>query len=218
MQGLIDKETFEYVKFDPTVHNDIFPLKWVFLYKFDANGFLEREKARLVARGDLQTQWSDIYTATLEARCFRMLCALIAHFGLATKQMDCTLAYLNAFLDRKVYARCPEGYNKPGMILLIKKALYGLKESANLWQKLLIKVLYDLGLNSIPGTHCFFTDGRIFLVFYVDDIYAAFHPMHSGHYAEFEAKLMARFKVKSLGEGTHFLGIRIVRNIEDKKL
>ena len=128
----MDKEIFEYIKFDPNNHNDIFPLKWVFHYKFNANGLLEREKARLVARGDLQTQWSEIYVATLEARCFRMLYALIAHFGLATRQMDYTLAYLNAPLNRKVYARCPEGYEKPGMILLIKKALYGLKELANL--------------------------------------------------------------------------------------
>ena len=32
----------------------IIPLKWVFTYKFDADGFLEKFKARLCVRGDFQ--------------------------------------------------------------------------------------------------------------------------------------------------------------------
>ena len=55
------------------------PLTWVFTYKFDKHGFLQKFKARICVRGDLQpTSEKDIYAATLAARSFRMLIALAA--------------------------------------------------------------------------------------------------------------------------------------------
>lgn len=33
----------------------VLPLTWVFTYKFDSNGFLQKLKARICVRGDLQT-------------------------------------------------------------------------------------------------------------------------------------------------------------------
>ena len=39
---------------------------WVYIYKLNINGFLERYKARLVIRGDLtRSIYEDIYIATL---------------------------------------------------------------------------------------------------------------------------------------------------------
>jgi hypothetical protein len=55
---------------------------WVFTYKFDEDGYLTKFKARLVVRGDLQQVYEDTYAATLAARIFRFLVALIAAFGL----------------------------------------------------------------------------------------------------------------------------------------
>jgi hypothetical protein len=37
-----------------SINNEqILPLKWVFLYKTDSNGFLSKFKARICVRGDL---------------------------------------------------------------------------------------------------------------------------------------------------------------------
>jgi hypothetical protein len=58
------------------------PLKWVFLYKFNKDGYLYKFKARLVVRGDLQHKYRDIYAATLVARVFRLLIAIAAAFSL----------------------------------------------------------------------------------------------------------------------------------------
>ena len=55
------------------------PLTWVFTYKFDKHGFLQKFKARICIREDLQpTSEKDTYAATLAVRSFRMLIALAA--------------------------------------------------------------------------------------------------------------------------------------------
>ena len=48
------------------------PLKWVFTYKVDVNGFLTRCRSCIVVRGDLQEESTilSIYVATLAARSF----------------------------------------------------------------------------------------------------------------------------------------------------
>jgi hypothetical protein len=61
------KGTFEYASIPET--DDSVPLlvMWVFTYKFDKDGYLLKHKARLVARGDLQTLEEETYAATLAA-------------------------------------------------------------------------------------------------------------------------------------------------------
>lgn len=58
------------------------PLTWVFKYKFDTDGYLEKFRARLCARGDLQSTEQDTYAATLAAKTFRALMAVAAAFDL----------------------------------------------------------------------------------------------------------------------------------------
>jgi hypothetical protein len=56
---------------------------WVFSYKLDKDGFVIKYKARLVIRGDLQvSQFKDTYIATLAARVFKALIAIVAFFNL----------------------------------------------------------------------------------------------------------------------------------------
>ena len=72
-------------KYDSLVHWGVFqpvscwntsskllPLKWVFTYKFDTDGFLQKFKARICICGDLQRRslYKDNYAATLAAKMF----------------------------------------------------------------------------------------------------------------------------------------------------
>lgn len=69
-------------------------LKWVFTYKYDEEGYLTENKARIVVRGDLQPHTEvSLYAATLAARTFRLLMAVISFFDLEAKQYD----FVNAF-------------------------------------------------------------------------------------------------------------------------
>jgi hypothetical protein len=89
----------------------VLPLKWVFNYKYDSNGFLTKLKARICVRGDLQTISSDDKRATtLAARTTRAIFALIAAFNLGTFQLDAINAFLNSDLDEDVYTHMPEGF------------------------------------------------------------------------------------------------------------
>ena len=97
------------------------PLKWVFTYKFNENGYLSKYKARLVVRGDLQEMSTqDVYAATLAFKVFRSLMALTAAFGLETRQLDAVNAFLNAKNDDPVYCFLPDGYRKPGKVMKIR--------------------------------------------------------------------------------------------------
>jgi hypothetical protein len=64
--SLLAKGTFKEVAIKDTNNAYIIPNIWVYTYKLDTNGFLERYKARLVIRGDLtRSIYKDIYIATL---------------------------------------------------------------------------------------------------------------------------------------------------------
>ena len=74
-----------------------------------------------------------------------MLLSMAARFDLELIQYDVTNAFVHAKLDREVYMRQPVGYRKPGTILRLHKALYGLRISPLLWHKLFTSTLKDLG-------------------------------------------------------------------------
>jgi hypothetical protein len=79
------KGTFRTVLAVETKGHFVIPVMWVFTYKFNTDGYLDRFKARLVVRGDLQpTAGQDNYAATLAARLFRCLMAITAQFNLDT--------------------------------------------------------------------------------------------------------------------------------------
>ena len=125
-QGLQKKGTFSEIERTSTKVPSL-PLLWVFTYKFDTDGFLTKYKARICVRGDLQMSESDNYAATLAIRTFRALMALTAAFDLKIIQVDAINAFLNSEIDEETTVECPEGFKIPGKVLLLLKALYGLK-------------------------------------------------------------------------------------------
>ena len=63
-------------------NDQILLLKWVFKYKLDSDGYLQKLKAKLCVRGDLRITEEETYAATLAARIFRALMAVAAAFNL----------------------------------------------------------------------------------------------------------------------------------------
>jgi hypothetical protein len=191
----------------------VIPTRWVFTYKFDEEGYLLKYKARLVVRGDLQPkQDEETYAATLAARVFRFLMALAAYFDLEAKQFDAVNAFTNAKIKSKVWIRFPPGKQVPGHVLLLQRALYGLRVSPLLWYEHLCEVMRKLGLKPVPECACLFTNEKLIVFFYVDDIVVLFHPSEELSYLEFRDQLMAQFKLREMGDLKWFLGIRILRD------
>ena len=194
-------------------HSQRLPLMWVFTYKFDEDGLLYKYKARLVVRGDLQEDWGNTYAATLAARVFRFLMALAAAFGLRAYQYDVLNAFLNAPLDKLVYIQTPDPYvEEHGKLLELQRALYGLKDAPLLWYKHLKETLIKLGLRPVKDVPCLFTNKRLIVFFYVDNIVVLVHPNHLDNHQQFERQLEAVYDLRKLGELKWFLGIRVLRD------
>ena len=226
VESLAARDTFDIVPLNTARYGvdksvgPILPLLWVFTYKFNAGGYFEKCKARICVRGDLQTlDNKDTYAATLAFRTFRSLMAMVAAFGLITRQMDAITAFLNALLNELIYCYMPDGFRQPNCCLRLRKALYGLRRSPLLWLRELSTALTDLGLSQIPGEPCLFTDYRgIILFFYVDDIVGISTPERSSELDALLEKLKARFSMKDLGELKWFLGVRILQDKQAGKL
>jgi len=123
---------FTFVKFVPP-NKTIISTKWVFSTKKDINNKIIKRKARLVACGFNQRRGIDyelIYSPTLNIDCLKLIFALAAKFHWFIQQLNIKAAYLNADLDREIYATIPpEDTNFGKGFWKLNKALYGLKQS-----------------------------------------------------------------------------------------
>lgn len=188
----------------------LIPLTLVFAVKHD-----ERYKSRLVAGGHLtDTPVESVYSGVVSLRGVRLVIFLAELNGLKVWQTDVGNAYLEAKTTEKVYAIAgPEFGEKEGHILVVNKALYGLKTSGKRWHERFADVLREMGF--IPckaepdiwlrdrGTH------YEYIAVYCDDLTIASTDPESITY-ELEHKY--KFKLKGTGELNFLLGCDYFRD------
>ncbi|RYC53684.1 hypothetical protein CHU98_g12525, partial [Xylaria longipes] len=205
-------------KYDPL------PLKWVFTYKFDEEGYLEVCKARLVVRGDLQYEdtLQSTYAATLAAKTFRIMMAIAAQFDLEVKQFDVISAFLNASREGEEPVACelPDGFKQENKAALLNRALYGLRDSPLLWYKEFASTLKSLHLIASPEEPCLFysEDRQVYVVFYVDDFLVLYHRDHEKQAQKVINGIKRAYEVKEQGDICWFLGIRVIRDRRARKI
>ena len=109
--------------------------KWIFKAKQNADGTLNKLKARLVARGYEQTAGVDFFetfSPVIKPATLKVIFTLAITFQWDIKQMDINNAFLNGVLHEEVYVTQPKGYedsSKPLHVCKLHKALYGLKQA-----------------------------------------------------------------------------------------
>ncbi|KAL6352274.1 hypothetical protein LRP88_14480 [Fusarium phalaenopsidis] len=172
----------------------VLPVKWVFTYKFDKAGYLERCKARLCVCGNFQegATADNTYAATLAARSFRLMIALAARFDLEIEQLDIKNAFVNAVRGKDedpVTCELPQGFKQNGMCIELDRALYGLRDSPKLWFDTFSKTLRHL-----------------------DDILVFYHRNNASSAHEIIQGIKATYELSEKGEAEWFLGIRIARD------
>ena len=92
-------------------------------------------------------------------------------------QMDVKNAFLQGELEDEVYMRPPPGMEemvKPGNVLRLRKAIYGLKQSPRAWYHKLSTTLNGRGFVKSQADHTLFTltskQVIVVILVYVDDI------------------------------------------------
>ncbi|WZZ40488.1 hypothetical protein YC2023_036747 [Brassica napus] len=127
--------------------------------------------------------------------------------------------FLQGELEDEVYMRPPPGmedFVKPGNILRLKKAIYGLKQSPRAWYHKLSTTLNGRGFVKSEADHTLFTltskQGIVVILIYVDDIIITGSDKDS--IISTKAFLKSTFDIKDLGELKYFLGIEMCRSKE----
>ncbi|KAM4061869.1 reverse transcriptase (RNA-dependent DNA polymerase) [Hirsutella rhossiliensis] len=213
--------SFDEVFWTKAAGKQVLGCKWVFIYKTDKHGNLQKCKARLVVCGNQQEK-GDLPTraTTLAGMSFRTLMAIAAEHDLELEQMDAVNAFVHAPLDDEevIFMRMPPGFQKRGKVLRLRKALYGLRRSPLLWQQMLTSSLEELGFRKVPQEPCVMMKGAVTVFFYVDDIIWAFRKEDEGVVEEATRGLQKKISLTRLGEPRWFLGIRILRDRQRKTL
>ena len=159
--------------------------KWVFKKKEGTLGVEEpRYKARLVAKGYSQiprVDFTDVFSPVVKHSSIRALLGIVAMHDLELEQLDVKTVFLHGDLEEDSYMQQPEGFivsEKEDYVCLLKKSLYGLKQSPRQWYKRFDSFMtsHDFKRSSLDSCVYFKknSDGSfVYLLLYVDDMLIA---------------------------------------------
>ena len=114
--------------------------RWVFKVKHNADGTVERYRARLVAKGYSQHpgfDYDEKFSPTAKWVALRCILAIVALEDLQCESVDITSAFTYGKMEHDAYMQLPEGYQHlpglenlgPHIVLKLLKVLYGLKQA-----------------------------------------------------------------------------------------
>ncbi|KAH9649101.1 hypothetical protein KPL70_025857 [Citrus sinensis] len=159
--------------------------KWIFKVKDGLTGDeLKRFKARLVAKGYTQKEgvdFKEVFSPVVRHASIRVILALTAVQDMELDQLDVKTAFLHGRLQEEIFMTQPEGYvdsMKPRHVCLLKKSLYGLKQSPRQWYLRFDEFMITNGFMRCNYDCCVYfklleDDLYIYLLLYVDDMLIA---------------------------------------------
>ena len=157
---------------------NILPSTWAFRVKRFPDGRFRKTKARFCARGDKQVEgvdYFDKYAPVVSWSTVRLLMVTAITQGWKSKQVDFSNAFVQADLYEDVYMSLPSGFVGPngedrkGVILKLKKSLYGLVQAPMYWFNHLKAKMENVGLRQSDLDQCVFYGRGIVALCYVDD-------------------------------------------------
>jgi hypothetical protein len=152
------------------------PRQWVYKFKRDGAGNLQRFKARIVCGGNQQIKYTDYqatYTPTALLGYIRLELAIAAKYDLEIHQMDLCTAFFGVDWEEEIYRHPPQGYfrlvpemrssdprakTSGKMVFRLRKYYYGLKQSSHVWYGPFKEVVISFGF-LVSRVH-----GRLFVL------------------------------------------------------
>ena len=134
----------------------------------------------MVAKGYAQKEvvdFKEVFSPVVKHSSIRVLLAMVALFDLESEQLDVKTAFLYGELEKQIYKHQPKGFiilGKENHVCLLKKSLYGLKQSPRQRYKRFDAFMIGNGYHRSEYNNCvyykeFFGDSFIYLLLYVDD-------------------------------------------------
>lgn len=213
---MIEKNgTWELV--DRPENRKIIGVKWVYRTKLNADGSVNKHKARLVVKGYSQVygvDFSETFSPVARLDTIRMLLALAAQKGWKLYHLDVKSAFLNGYLQEEIYVEQPKGFlvkGKEEKVYRLRKALYGLKQAPKAWYNKVDDYLQSLRFIKSPSEATLYvkkSDTNLIIVsVYVDDMLVT--GSNEKLVDEFKAEMFKAFEMTDLGLLTYFLGMEV---------
>ncbi|KAI0525179.1 hypothetical protein KFK09_004571 [Dendrobium nobile] len=189
--------------------------KWIYKTKLKIDGTIARYKARLVSQGCSQ-QYGLVYLQTFspvaKLPTIRILLSVATNFKWDIIQLDVSNAFLLGHLKDNVYMSQPSGFKDslhPDYVCLLKKSIYGLKQSPRQWFETFSTYLLTYGFKHSTADPSLLIYNKqsavLYILVYVDDILltsndtTVINHLLNG--------LSHKFRMKNLGRISYFLGM-----------
>ncbi|GJU90064.1 retrovirus-related pol polyprotein from transposon TNT 1-94 [Tanacetum coccineum] len=187
-------------------------VKWKAALK-ERDGSLKKELARELVRSSVGKSWAgidynEVFSPVVRHTSIRVILALTACKDYELEQLDVKTAFLHGNLEEVIYMRQPPGYEQGNKVCLLKKSLYGLKQSPRQWYKRFDKYMMSNGFKRISYDSCVYyrsyAPGEyIYLLLYVDDMLIACKS--KAEIGSTKSLLKKEFDMKELGEAKKIL-------------
>ncbi|KAG8482771.1 hypothetical protein CXB51_024179 [Gossypium anomalum] len=143
-----------------------------------------RYKAGLVAKGYSQipgVDFTDVFSPIVKHSSIRALLGIVAMHDLELEQLDVKTAFLHGELEEDIYRQQPEGFTvseKEDYVCLLKKSLYGLKQSPRQWYNRFDSFMTSHDFKRSTFDSCVYfkknsDSSFVYLLLYVDDMLIA---------------------------------------------
>ncbi|OWY90842.1 LOW QUALITY PROTEIN: Integrase, catalytic core protein, partial [Phytophthora megakarya] len=220
--SLIENGTWKLVRLPPG--HKALPSHWVLVVKYNADGTVERFKARPVAQGNYQefgVDCDEVYAPVVRFESLRLVLAVGTILDCHIHQIDVHTAFLNGTMDgeQKIYMRQPYGFVKRGhehLVCELQKSIYGLKQAPRIWYRVLHSFLTEMGFARCHKEFCIYVqnvgENWLIVVVYVDDLTSKDMSLIN----QLKAELSNRFKMKDLGDIHYILKMEVTRNREQR--
>jgi hypothetical protein len=232
IQSFVENDILEFVPKQPDMK--VLSWRWVFRVKENTVTGSLTYKARGTLRGDRQVEgidYDETFAPVARLKSLRMLMSIVCHKDLEMENMDVNTAFLYGEKqadEPDVYVSIPAGFPIPNHIARskteyvgkLKRHVYGLKQAPRTWFRTLSQHLIQIGFKSCVHDPCLFvrrSSNRLAYIFvYVDDLIIATDSVEEMQCVKSE--LSNKWSMKDLGALESILGIRVLRNRQDKTI
>eukprot|EP00804_Cyclotella_cryptica_P017057 CCRYP_003306-RA/>CCRYP_003306-RA protein AED:0.08 eAED:-0.00 QI:0/-1/0/1/-1/0/1/0/182 len=139
------------------------------------DGLIKKCKACFCVQGDQQVHGVDFfetYAPVVQWTAIQLMLILEVLLGLKSKQGNITAAFVQADVEKgdNIYVEMHQGFKEQGIVLKLKKTLYGLRQSPRAFWLYLTEKMNLCGMEQATFDPCLFIGAEVMCICYVDDL------------------------------------------------